>query len=60
MVLSAAFGAFSSLIGLFASYYLNVASGAAIVLTTTVLFLLAFLFSPSRGYVWEFARRRAT
>lgn len=58
MALSALFGAFSSLTGLFASYYLNVASGAAIVLTATILFLLAFLFSPSRGFIWEFAQRR--
>jgi ABC-type Mn2+/Zn2+ transport system permease subunit len=58
MALSALFGAFSSLTGLFASYYLNVASGAAIVLTATILFLLAFLFSPSRGFIWEFAGRR--
>ena len=58
MALSALFGAFSSITGLFASYYLNVASGAAIVLTATILFLLAFLFSPSRGFIWEFAQRR--
>jgi ABC-type Mn2+/Zn2+ transport system permease subunit len=58
MALSALFGAFSSLTGLFASYYLNVASGAAIVLTATILFLLAFLFSPSRGFIWEYTRRR--
>jgi ABC-type Mn2+/Zn2+ transport system permease subunit len=52
MVLSAAIGAASSLIGLYLSFYLNVASGAAIVLTATFFFLLAFLFSPRRGLVW--------
>lgn len=51
MVLSAAIGALSSLAGLFASYYLNVASGAAIVLTATLIFLLAYLFAPRRGIV---------
>jgi ABC-type Mn2+/Zn2+ transport system permease subunit len=51
MVLSAAIGAASSLIGLYLSFYLNVASGAAIVLTATFFFLLAFLFSPRRGLV---------
>jgi manganese/iron transport system permease protein len=59
MVLSAVLGGFSSLAGLFASYYLNVASGAAIVLTSTLLFLLAYLFAPQRGIVWELAHKRA-
>jgi ABC-type Mn2+/Zn2+ transport system permease subunit len=58
MALSALFGGASSLIGLFASYHLNVASGAAIVLTTTAFFLLAFLFAPQRGLVWDLSRRR--
>ena len=49
MAVSALIGGFSSLAGLFASYYLNVASGAVIVLTATILFLLAFLFAPRRG-----------
>jgi manganese/iron transport system permease protein len=57
MALSALFGGASSLIGLFASYHLNVASGAAIVLTTTAFFLLAFLFAPQRGLVWDLSRR---
>ncbi len=58
MVLSGVIGGFSSLVGLFASYHLNVASGAAIVLTTTLIFLLVFLFNPRRGLIWEFSRRR--
>jgi ABC-type Mn2+/Zn2+ transport system permease subunit len=58
MALSGLIGGFSSLIGLFASYHLNVASGAAIVLTTTAFFLLAFLFAPQRGLVWDLSRRR--
>jgi ABC-type Mn2+/Zn2+ transport system permease subunit len=53
MGLAAFFGAASSIIGLFASYYLNVASGSAIVLTASLFFLLAFLFSPKRGLVWR-------
>ncbi len=42
MLVSAALGAFSALVGLYASYYLNIASGAAIVLTATLVFLLIF------------------
>ena len=60
MVLSGLIGGFSSLVGLFASYHLNVASGAAIVLTTTLIFLVVFLFAPQRGLVWDLARRYAT
>lgn len=56
MVIAAGIGAFSSIAGLYASFYSNVASGAAVVLIATALFLLAFLFAPARGIVWR-ARR---
>jgi manganese/iron transport system permease protein len=60
MAIAAAIGVASSVIGLYASYYLDVASGAAIVLTATAFFLLAFLFAPGRGAAWRlFGRRRA-
>jgi len=59
MALAALFGGLSSLVGLYASYYLNIASGAAIVLTATLIFLLAFFFSPRRGLVWNFFRARS-
>lgn len=49
MALSAIIGAISSLIGLYLSYYADIPSGAAIVLTATFIFLLAFLFSPRQG-----------
>jgi manganese/iron transport system permease protein len=49
MIVSAALGALSSVVGLYLSYYINVVSGAAIVLTATVFFMLAFLFGPRRG-----------
>ena len=51
MVTSAVLGAASSVIGLYASYYINVVSGAAIVLTATLFFVLAFLFGP-RQRIW--------
>jgi ABC-type Mn2+/Zn2+ transport system permease subunit len=57
MVLAAFFGALSGAAGLYLSYYVSVASGAAIVLVCTALFLLALLFGPSRGLVWQWARR---
>ena len=57
MLLSAGLGALSSLVGLYISYYANVVSGAAVVLTATVFFLLAFLFAPQRGLVWKMIRK---
>ena len=53
MVLGAGIGAFSGVAGLYASYYLNVASGPAIVLVCTALFIAAFLLSPGRGALWQ-------
>ncbi len=49
MLISALLGALSSIIGLYASYYVNIVSGSAIVLTATLFFLLAFLFNPRQG-----------
>jgi ABC-type Mn2+/Zn2+ transport system permease subunit len=53
MALSAAIGAASGLVGLYASYWLDVASGAVIVLAATLFFLLALVFAPGRGLLWE-------
>lgn len=53
MTIGAAIGAFSSIVGLYISYYLDIASGATIVLVTITIFLLAFLFAPERGLVWR-------
>ncbi len=49
MLISAALGALSSIVGLYLSYYVNIVSGSAIVLTATALFLVAFLFNPRQG-----------
>ncbi len=53
MLLSATIGAFSGVVGVYASYYFNIASGAAVVLVATLIFLLVFLFIPRRGVVWR-------
>lgn len=49
MMLGAIFGIISSIAGMYISYYLNVPSGAAIVLVVSSLFVLALLLSPSQG-----------
>ncbi len=53
MAVSAGLGAFAGLAGLYMSFYLNIASGSAIVLVATLLFLLAFVFAPRRGVLWR-------
>lgn len=57
MALSALIGALSGVVGLYLSYYVSVASGAAIVLVCTALFVLILLFAPRRGLVWGWAGR---
>ena len=49
MVIAALIGAFSGVAGLYLSYYLNIASGAAVVLVATAVFVLAYVFAPWRG-----------
>lgn len=58
MLLAAGIGAFSALAGLYLSFYVDVASGAAVVLVCTLVFLVAFLFAPGRGLAWERLGRR--
>src|SRR6266508_1886203 len=53
MALGAAIGAASSLIGLYVAWHADLSASAAIVLTATALFALAFAFAPGRGLVWQ-------
>lgn len=56
--LAAGFGTVSSIIGLYFSYRYNLASGASIVLTATVLFIVVFIFSPKQGLI-QFKKKGA-
>lgn len=58
MIVGAAIGAISAVAGLYISFYVNMASGAAVVLTCTALFVLAFLIAPQRGALWGSLRGR--
>jgi len=49
MIVAACLGSFSGIAGLYLSYYWNMASGASIVLVSTLLFLIALVFSSCRG-----------
>ena len=48
MLVSAGLGAFSSIVGLYISYYLNIVSGSAIVLTATAIFMVVFLIKRGK------------
>jgi manganese/iron transport system permease protein len=56
MALAALIGAVSGIVGLYLSYYANIASGAAIVLVATGVFLVVFLLTPKRAVL---SRREA-
>jgi manganese/iron transport system permease protein len=47
-LISACFGVLSCWIGLFFSYILNIPSGATIVISSSLIFMLAAIFSPKR------------
>jgi manganese/iron transport system permease protein len=49
MALAAVLASLAGVIGLYLSYYLSIASGAAIVLTATAFFLLAFLWKRMKS-----------
>ncbi len=57
MALAAFVGAVSGVVGLYLSFYISIASGAAIVLVCTALFLLALLLAPGRGLLWQWLAR---
>ncbi|HEY7599762.1 MAG TPA: metal ABC transporter permease [Candidatus Limnocylindrales bacterium] len=60
MALAVVFAAFSAVLGLYLSFYLNLASGASIVLVETTFFGLALLLGPRTGLLaWTRARTAA-
>ncbi|MGV1014410.1 MAG: metal ABC transporter permease [Methyloceanibacter sp.] len=57
IVIAVAFGAVTSFLGAYLSYFVDGATGGVIVTLQTLLFLLAFYFAPKHGVLA--ARRRA-
>jgi manganese/iron transport system permease protein len=53
MLISATLGTIGVLLGLYLSYYLDIASGPAIVLVETAFFALVLAGSPRRGALWS-------
>ena len=58
MMVAAMIGMSANLIGLYLSYYVNIASGPAMVLVATLFFALVFLFAPERGLIAQRLKRR--
>ncbi len=56
MLVSALIGIFSGITGVYASFYWNIASGPAVVLVATAVFILTFLLAPGRGVVWRYSK----
>lgn len=57
MAVAAVIGAISGITGMYLSFYANIASGAAVVLTASAIFLLVFFLAPRRGALWQIIRR---
>ena len=57
MALGAVLAAISAVVGLYASFYLNLASGASIVLVETIFFVVALLLGPRSGLIARMSRR---
>ncbi|MFU0504317.1 metal ABC transporter permease [Pseudaminobacter sp. NGMCC 1.201702] len=57
IAISVAIGSLTSLVGAYASYFLDGATGGIIVVLQTLIFLVAFVFAPKHGMLA--ARRRA-
>ena len=59
MAVAVALAAVSAVLGLYLSFYLNLASGASIVLVETVLFVIALVLGPKTGLLSRAAQRAA-
>ena len=60
IILSATFGALSSVIGIYFSYVYNLPSGPVIALAATAIFLIALVFSPKQGLLWRKLKKQST
>jgi manganese/iron transport system permease protein len=58
MALSAFLGALAGVVGLYASWYTDLAAGGMIVLTATIIFFVALLLSPKHGLLRQVLARK--
>lgn len=59
LLISVFLGLASTIVGVFASYYFDLATGASVVLAQAVFFAIAYLFSPTGGIIPQWRLRRA-
>ncbi|WP_018923976.1 metal ABC transporter permease [Salsuginibacillus kocurii] len=60
LVLSSLFGVISAVSGVYFSYIYDVATGASIVVVASILFTLAFFFSPKQGVALRWYKKLST
>ena len=60
MAVAVALAAVSAVVGLYLSFYLNLASGASIVLVETLLFAVALILGPKTGLLSRAVQGAAT
>lgn len=53
LVIAVAVSVVASVVGTYASFYLNAATGGTIVVAQAAAFALAYLFAPAQGVVWR-------
>jgi len=58
LALSVLVTAIAAVLGIYASYYLDVSTGGAVVVSQSLIFLLAYLFGARGGVVTAWIRRR--
>lgn len=58
LIISVALGSITSAVGTYISYFLDGATGGIIVVTQTILFLIAFVFAPKHGLLANRKRAR--
>ncbi|MBG6181339.1 metal ABC transporter permease [Arthrobacter sp. CAN_A1] len=58
LILAASITAVASVAGIYASYYLDISTGAAVVLSQSLVFVLVYLFARRTGVLWQAGNRR--
>ncbi|HSG15620.1 MAG TPA: metal ABC transporter permease [Anaerolineae bacterium] len=53
MAVAGLIGAGAGVVGLYASFYLNIAPGPTVVLVASAVFVVVFLFAPEKGALWS-------
>lgn len=58
LILAASITTVASVAGIYASYYLDISTGAAVVLSQSLVFVVVYLFARRTGVIWQAGNRR--